>query len=317
MSSSGVTTWNPNRDQLLKRILRLVHAYPATGNPRPEQLIDARFAVNAMLKSWQTENLLWLKQDATLFLNEGQRVYNLAPSTYTGFSHCATSYVQTTLNGALAVGDSTATLTSVTGVTTGDYIGIENDNGTIEWFTGIVSGYDVALSSTIGVACADGNLVYTHTAASQTKRPHRMEEDAVSFKNYDSTAEDGTERPVTVISKSDYDSLPSKNSTGKIVQVYYDPQLVCGKLYVWPCADYCGDKLVLSMSRPIDDLLDDEETIDAPVEWIEAIAYCGADRISPEYQLPLKERAFLKGEAEKAYNRILSFNREGSIFFEV
>jgi len=71
------------------------------------------------------------------------------------------------------------------------------------------------------------------------------------------------------------------------------------------------------MSRPIDDLLDDEETIDAPVEWIEAIAYCGADRISPEYQLPLKERAFLKGEAEKAYNRILSFNREGSIFFEV
>ncbi|MFA5340724.1 MAG: hypothetical protein WC332_03000 [Clostridia bacterium] len=314
MTTSGTTTWNPVRDQILKRSLRLVHAYPATGNPRPEQLIDAKFACNSMLKSWQTDGLLWLKQDATLFLNEGQAVYNLAPTTYTGFSHCATSYVQTTLNGALEVGDSTATLTSVTGISSTDYIGIENDNGIIEWFTGTVSGYDVALSSTIGVACADGNLVYAHTTTTQIQRPTRVE---ANFKYYNSTAADGTERPIDMVSKSDYDILPSKTSTGKIVQAYYDPQLVCGKLYVWPCADYCGDKLVLTIDRPVDDLLADTETIDAPLEWIEAITYCLADRIAPEYQLPLQERAFLKGEAEKAYNRILSFNREGSIFFEV
>jgi len=314
LTTSNTTTFNPTRDQLLKRSLRLVHAYPSIGNPRPEQLIDAKFACNLMFKSWQVDGLLWLKQDSTLFLNEGQQSYNLAPRTYTGFSHCATSYVQTTLNGALAVGASSATLTSVTGISTTDYIGIENDNGIIEWFTGTVSGFTVALSSTIGVACADGNLVYSHTLASQIKRPTSVE---ASFKNYDSTAADGTERPIDMISKSDYDILPSKTSTGKIVQAYYDPQLVCGKLYTWPCADYCGDKLVLTTDRPIDDLLADTETFDVPTEWLEPVSYCLADRIAPEYQLSLQERAFLKQEAQIAYNRILSFNREGSIYFEV
>jgi hypothetical protein len=313
MTTSGTTTWNPVRDQLLKRSLRLVHAYPATGNPRPEQLIDAKFACNAMLKSWQRDDLLWLRQDATLFLNEGQAVYNLAPTTYTGFSHCVTSYVQTTTTAALAIGASVVALTSTTGVTTGDYIGIENDSGEIEWFTGTVSGLNVTLSSTIAVACASGNLVYTHTTTSQIDRPTSV---TANFKNYDSTADDGTETPIDMISKSDYDNLPSKTSTGRIVQAYYDPQLICGKLYVWPCADYCGDKLVLGIDRPIDDLLSDDETIDAPTEWIEAVTYCLADRIAPEYQLALQERALLKQEAQTAYNRILSFNREGSIFIE-
>jgi len=314
MTTSNVQTWNPTRDQLLKRSLRLVHAYPATGNPRPEQLIDARFACNAMLKAWQMDGLLWLKQDATLFLNEGQAVYNIAPRTYTGFSHCATSCIQTTLTSALAVGDSTAALTSVTGMTTGDYIGIENDNGIIEWFTGTISGLNVTLSSTIGVACASGNLVYSHTLASQIQRPAKIED--ARRKYYDSTAEDGTEIPIDLISNSDYSALPSKTSQGKIVQAYYDPQLVCGKLYVWPCADYCGDKLILSIYRPIDDLLNDTETLDVPAEWIEPICVCLADRIAPEYQLPLAEQQLLRDRASNAYNRILSFNREGSIFIE-
>jgi hypothetical protein len=313
MTTSNTQTWNPIRDQILKRSLRLVHAYPATGNPRPEQLIDAKFACNAMLKTWQMDDLLWLKQDATLFLNEGQDVYNLAPRTYTGFSHCATSYIQTTTTAALAIGDSVAALTSATGITTGDYIGIANDSGIIEWFTGTVSGLSVTLSSTIGVACASGNLVYSHTLASQIQRPTRVD---ASRKLYDSTAADGNEIPIDMISKSDYDALPSKTSTGTIVQAYYDPQLVCGKLYVWPCADYCGDKLVLGLDRPIDDLLNDTETIDAPVEWIEAITYSLADRIAPEYQLPLQEQQLLRERAINAYNKILSFNREGSIFIE-
>jgi hypothetical protein len=314
MTTSNVQSWNPTRDQFLKRVLRLVHAYPATGNPRPEQLIDAKFAFNAMLKSLQVDNLLWLRQEGTLFLNEGQVVYNLAPRTYSGFSHCATDYIQTTLNGALAIGASSATLDSVTGITTGDYIGIENDNGIIEWFTGTVSGFAVALSGTIGVACSDGNLVYSHTLASQIKRPNMIED--ARRKYYDSTADEGTEIPIDLISNNDYSSIPSKTIQGKVLQAYYDPQLVCGKLYVWPTADYCGDKLIIAIYRPVDDLLADTETIDAPTEWIEPMTYMLADRIAPEYQLALQERAFLKQEAQMAYNRILSFNREGSIFIE-
>jgi hypothetical protein len=315
MTTSNVTTWNPVRDKILKRALRLVHAYSASDNPRPEQLIDALDAMNSMLKEWQMDGLLWLQQFATLFLNEGQTVYNLAPRTYSGFSHCATDYVQTTLTASMAIGASVAALTSATGITTGDYIGIENDSGTIEWFTGTKSGLNITLSSTMSVAATSGNLVYSHTLASQTKRPTRV---TASRKLYDSTAADGSDVPIDMISRSDYMDTPSKTSSGKIVQAYYDPQLVCGKLYVWPVADYCGDKLFLTIDRPIDDILTDTETLDLPIEYMNAICYGVADLIAPEYQLTLQEQQMLATRASQYYGKILSYNRgETSIFFEM
>jgi hypothetical protein len=315
MTTSNVQTLNPVRDTIIKRSLRLVHAYAANDEPRPEQLIDARETLNMMLKAWQMDGLRWLNQFATLFLNEGQSVYYLAPRTYTGFSHCATSYVQTTTTAAMAIGSSVAPLTSATGITTGDYIGIENDSGTIEWFTGTKSGLNITLSSTLAVAASSGNLVYSHTLASQIKRPTRV---TARRKMYDSTAVDGSETEIDMISKTDYENTPSKTSTGKIVQAFYDPQLVAGNLYVWPCADYCGDKLVLSIDRPIDDVIADTETIDLPVEWLEAITYNLADRIAPEYQIPLQEQSMLASRASAAYQRILSFNREEtSIYFDM
>lgn len=315
MTTSGTTTWNPVRDKILKRILRLVHAYPATSNPRPEQLIDALDALNSFLKSLQRDDLFWLRQDATLFLNKDQVVYYLAPTTYTGFSHCATSYVQTTLATALAVGDSTATLTSATGISTSDYIGIENDNGIIEWFTGTISGTSCALSSTIGVACAAGNLVYAHTTTSQIVRPSEIQE--ARLKYYNSTAEDGQEIPIDLISKYDYNSIPDKTTSSKVIQAYYDPQLTSGRLYVWPTADDPGDKLILTLLRPIDDVIADTETYDIPVEWMDALVYGVADRISPEYQLPLQEQDRLNARAITYLNKAMDTNREGSVFFNI
>jgi hypothetical protein len=315
MTTSSVTTWNPVRDKILKKSLRLVHAYASNDEPRPEQLIDALETMNMMLKSWQVDGLSWLNQFATLFLNEGQSVYYLAPRTYTGFSHCATDYIQTTLTATIAIGGSVAALTSTTGITTGDYVGIENNSGTIEWFTGTKSGLNITLSSTMAVAATSGNLVYSHTLASQIKRPTKV---TARRKMYDSSAADGSETEIDMISRSDYENIPSKTSEGVIVQAYYDPQLVSGKLYVWPTADYCGDKLVLSIDRPIDDVVADTETIDLPVEWMEAITYGLADRISPEYQLPLEEQNMLATRALTSYNRILNFNRgETSIYFDM
>lgn len=315
MTTSNITTFDPVRDVIIKRALRLVHAYAATANPRPEQIIDALSTMNMMLKSWQVDGFLWLQQFATLFLNEGQTVYNLAPITYSGFSHCATSYIQTTLTATIAIGGATAALTSATGITTEDYIGIENDSGTIEWFTVTITGLSAALSGTMAVAATSGNRVYSHTLTSQIKRPTRV---TARRKLYNTVAANGNETDVDMISRSDYDSIPSKTSSGKIVQAYYDPQLVCGKLYVWPTADNCGDKLVLTIDRPIDDIIADTETYDLPAEWLDTICICLADKIAPEYQLSINERTMLKNEAIIAYNKVLNYNRgETSIYFEV
>jgi len=75
MTTSGSTSFNPIRDQIVYGALRLVGAYASTDTPRAEQVNDALEALNMVLKSFQVEGFLWLKQFATLTLVVGQEKY--------------------------------------------------------------------------------------------------------------------------------------------------------------------------------------------------------------------------------------------------
>ncbi len=375
MSTSGTSSWNPVRDTVIRRALRMVGAYASSDNPRAEQVVDAIEVLALMLKDWQMDGMLWLKIWATLFLNKGQRQYVLGPSTYSGFSHCAfaynpglTPYIQTNINAAASLGVASVSVVSATGISSADYVGIADDNGLIEWFYAFVSGTTIYIYSTslaiagslvVGVsyliqdyklgddftnigaasnatgvrftatgttptiwtfgssvsaattltaAVTSGNVVYSHKVASQINRPTRI----FSFarKLYSAIAADGYEIPFDPISRTEYESLPNKTVQGKIIETYYDPQLVAGLLYVWPTADTPGDKLILTMDRPIQDILSDQDTFDAPQEALDAIAYCLALQLEPEY--PLDNAAFQKlaTVAVAKKQKLLSYNRE-------
>jgi hypothetical protein len=77
MTTSNSSTFNPVRDTIIKGALRLVNAYASTGNPSPDQINDALESLNLILKSWQVEGFLWLKQFATLSCVSGQAQYTL------------------------------------------------------------------------------------------------------------------------------------------------------------------------------------------------------------------------------------------------
>ena len=69
---------------------------------------------------------------------------------------------ETTLNGALTAGATTATLTSVSGLADEDPVGIVLDNDLIHWtfINGDLAGSVITLKSHILTAAADGNTVY-------------------------------------------------------------------------------------------------------------------------------------------------------------
>ena len=77
MTTSNSTSSNPVRDTIIKGALRLVNAYASTGQPAPEQMADALESLNMLLKSWQVEGFLWLRQFATLTCVNGQAKYTL------------------------------------------------------------------------------------------------------------------------------------------------------------------------------------------------------------------------------------------------
>jgi hypothetical protein len=308
MTTSGTSTFNPTRDVIIRRALRMVGGYASSGSPRPEQITDANDVLNLMLKSWQMDSLLWLRVFATLFLNKGQAKYNLAPTTHTGFSHCATSYVQTTTSAAAIAGAGSVTLTSATGITTGDYIGVVDNNGLIEWSTVTILGLTATLSTVLTAAVASGNVVYSHTVASQVSRPTRIF--SAVRKLYDTTAANGYEVPIYLVARTDYENLPNKTTQGKVINLYYDPQLVDGTAYVWPTADSAGDKLVLTMDRTIQDIDDDTQTYDLPQEAMVAISYGLALQLEPEYPLDPNSFQKLKIQADGHKLKLLNYNRE-------
>jgi len=316
MTVSGSVDFNPARDTILKRALRMVGAYSAEGDPSAAQLVDAGTVLDIMLKEWTQDKFLWLRQTATVFLNEGQTVYTLGNTSQTGFSHCATSYVQTNVKTASLASAGSVVLDSITGMTNAGFIGIEDDDGDIEWFYGTFSGTtatlfsDVACSSadTMDAAAAVGNVAYYHSVASQIQRP--TEVFSAHRKAYNSTAADGTDTPIEVVSRSDYLSYSAKTSPGKIVSVYYDPQMDAGKLYVWPPADSCQDKIVLDISRPPYDMDSSVNTFDFPIEAINAITYNLALELEPEYPLSGNAYQKLRDQAIRKKDSLMESNRD-------
>lgn len=82
MTTSGTTTFNPTRDQIVYGALRLLGAYTANGNtPRPEQVSDSVEALDMMLKSWQVDGLLHLKTFIYVALVAARATYTIGPDS--------------------------------------------------------------------------------------------------------------------------------------------------------------------------------------------------------------------------------------------
>ena len=125
------------------------------------------------------------------------------------------------------------------------------------------------------------------------------------------------EVPLTQISREEYTTLPNKATTGTTTQVYYDPQIVAGRLYIWPVPSDAVDKIILTVTRRIEDVGADTDTYDAPPEMLEMIKYQLALRLSLEYGLTDPQIARLERYAVALKDKIDGLNRDNaSAFFQ-
>jgi hypothetical protein len=116
------------------------------------------------------------RQRVTLFLAKGQQTYTVGPAS--SDARATTQYGRTTLSAAEATGQTTLSITSNTDTTTypgstvtmtnADIIGIQLDDGSIQWTT--ISGTP-ASTATVGAAltgdAASGNYVWWFTSRAQ------------------------------------------------------------------------------------------------------------------------------------------------------
>lgn len=123
--------------------------------------------------------------------------------------------------------------------------------------------------------------------------------------------------PMNIYTNYNYDLLPLTNSSGTPVNLYYQPFETYGAINLWPKPNDSVTAISIRYQVPFEDIVNLTDNLDFPSYWTEAIIYNLAQRLAPEYGIPLMDRQVLTQEAEKHHQNALGFGvEEGSFYFQ-
>lgn len=312
MATSSDSTFTANRDQIIRFAMRKCRAIGSGETPGSELVNDFAFQLNAMVKRWQVKGLkVWTRTEAVLFPQASQVRYTLGPNS-SDHAVLDTGYVETAVATAAADGASSIVVDSITGISSGDYIGTVVDDGTVHWTTvnGAPSGSTITLTAALDDSAAVDNIVYAYTTKLQ--RPIMIE----SARWFDEG--DSTDRPIQKLARGDYFDLPNKTQTGEVTNFHYDPQITNGVLYLWNAVSSIDGVVKFTFRRAIEDFDAAGNNPDFPQEWIDALGWNLAKAMAPEFGVPTQRYNEIKAEAAEALDDVFGFDQEqASIRFGV
>ena len=303
MPTSGSINLSASRDDIITEALEMIGVLGEGDSPNANQLTSAARTLNYMIKSWQADGInLFAVQQAYLFLIKNQSSYSLISSTT---DHYTASFVETTTSAAASSGASTITVTSATGISASDKIGVYQDS-TMHWTTvnGVPSGTTVTLTAALTADVASGAVVYAYT--SKANRPMRVLEAVVH---------DDFDVPIHIGSREEYFNQSDKGTDSRVNTVYYDPQVTTPKLYVWPQTDDERHYLKLYIQRTLEDFDAAADVPDFPQEWYLPLAYNLAVLIAPKHGKTRTSLETIFSLAEREYQRVKGFDTESTSIF--
>lgn len=311
MTTSGTASFSYTRDQIIRAAGRKIGAFAAGEVPDAQTIQDFADALNSMVKRWDAKGIhLWTESEGIIFMQPNQVQYALGPGTTDHIAMPASGsltqnyYTQTTLSAAAASGATSILVASISGMTSGDQIGVQLQSGAVFWTTvnGAPSGSTVNLTVGLSGAASSGALVFDYTTS--ILRPLRVPY-ARRF-NYQSLID----VPLIAMSRMDYRNQPNKQATGPTNQYFYDPQLNTGQFYVWPVPTDTTSAIKFTWYRPIQDFNTAGNTPDLPQEWIDALIFNLAVMMAPEYDCPPPRFEMLLKMAAATMDDVQGWDRE-------
>lgn len=273
MATSGSYNFTMTASDIIHAAFRKIGILAEGEELSTQQSTDALEDLNLLIKSWPARGIdLWRYEDLTVFLNTTSQSYSIGA---TGDKASFAAY-KTELAAAGAASDSTITVDSDDNISNGDVIGIELDDGTIQWTTvnGAPASDVVTLTASLTGAAALDNHVYNYTSIAQ--RPLRLYDGRLVLA-------DGNEIQLFPLSREEYMGLTTKSTSGKPTQYYYDPKLDNGKLYIWPVSESVQYYMKFSAQRQLQDIDSLTDNLDFPQEWLRAIVFNLAADIAFDY----------------------------------
>jgi hypothetical protein len=302
MTLSGSSDFTNTRNEILYAAMRKCGMLAEGETPTAQMISDAADCLERIVKAWQAEGLhLWTYAEYKLFLETGKAKYSIGS---TGDHVVNEDDLTTTVVKVAGVAtDLTIDVDSITGISDGDYIGIVMDDDTIHWTTvnGAPAGDTVTLTAALDAAAAIDNAVYVYTT--KAVRPLQV--------THGRTQVDSTNEIILdILGREDYFSLSNKTASGVPVQIYYNPSLTNGTLYVWPTVSDETQYLNLTVQKPIDDFDAAGNNPSLPVEWLQPLVWNTALDLGPEYGIDDSLYAMIKERADYWYERLLESDTE-------
>lgn len=307
MATSGSIDFTVDRDTIITEAMEIMGALSAGDSPSTDDTESLGRTLNMVVKAIQAEyQNLFAVQKVYVFLEKDKREYSLDSSSS---DHATTSFTQTALDGSVSSGGTSLTVDSITGIADADNIGIELSDGSMHWDTvnGSPSGSTITLTTGLADDADDGAVVYAYTTTAN--RPMKTLNQVLRDK-------DGRDIPVFSLARADYISLPDKTSDGSPINIYYDPQIGSGKLYVWPEPDDATDYLVLWAQRTLEDFDAATDDADFPQEWYLALAWNLAEYSKTKFGVPAQLSSTIRQHANALLYSAGSFDTEDYLIIQ-
>jgi hypothetical protein len=124
--------------------------------------------------------------------------------------------------------------------------------------------------------------------------------------------------PLTLVTRQEYLMLGNKTSSGRPVQLHYNPEILTGTIRVFPAPDATtasADTIHLIYQSQFDSMTASGSLLDFPIEWQEAVVFGLADRLAFVYGLPIDEKRDLRSKAKEMKMDVLSGGTEEGSFY--
>ncbi len=303
MTIETTSSFNDTADQIIKNALLILTEYDPTDTlSTKDEAVGLEF-LNLLVKHWEGLGIhIWATEHAIIWLPYNQGSYSLGDSA--SDDHWAINYEENTLTNPAAISATEIVVSSTSGITPGDIIGIVGSSS-IFWTTssGVHPDGRIELNDAVTEAIGAGAYVYTYTA-----RPVKPLE-ILSVSRRSNTGTATSDIIIPFISFSDYQMLTNKFIQGTPLRCKYRPNTGSGKLTLWPIPIDMTQRLHIEYLRPLFDFTAGSDNPDVPQEWLLPLAYGLAVLLAPVYGHADKLAA-LEPIANSMLQRINNYDQE-------
>ncbi len=268
MATSGSADFSVTRKEILEDAASELGVLALGQTLSANQITQGSRFLNMIVKQWQGKSdfapglKVWTRKRATIFLEKNKASYTLGP----GGDHATNSFTETTLSADAAASATSLTVSSITGISDADNIGIILNDGNVHWTTvnGAPSGSTVVITTGLPSAADSGKTIWAYTT--KITRP-------LTILNINTRDSNGNDSPMFPMTLDDYEAIADKGAAGDATRYYYEQDRLTGELYLDYAIDDVTNTLKMTYLRPIEDFDSATDEPDYPQEWFRPLVY--------------------------------------------